>query len=281
MKTLRYCVTNALVLLVGCLLFAQDGAMLAGPTGAANGDWPVYAADLRSTKYSTLDLINPTNVRDLRIVWRWKSPDIDIVKQNPSLHLNLFEATPLAIDGVLYVITNLHQIAAIDAATGTTRWLYDPGVYRLGTPERTGSGEHAPRSPRHPPQAVAQLVPEPDVRAAGEVPRGVERHHLRERPREVRRDAGHEQVALERALVGDADLAAREVAKAAVDELRAPAAGAEREVVLFDQRNTEPTSHGVESDTDTGDSAADDQDVNRIAVRQLLELTSTPVCIES
>jgi len=121
MKTLRYCVTNALVLLVGCLLFAQDGAMLAGPTGAANGDWPVYAADLRSTKYSTLDLINPTNVRDLRIVWRWKSPDIDIVKQNPSLHLNLFEATPLAIDGVLYVITNLHQIAAIDAATGTTR----------------------------------------------------------------------------------------------------------------------------------------------------------------
>jgi len=137
MRIFRCCIASSRALLVGCVLFAQHGAILAGPT-AENGDWPTYAADLRSTKYSSLDLINPTNVRDLRIVWRWKSPDIDIVRQNPSLHLNLFEATPLAIDGVLYVITNLSQIAAIDAATGKTRWVYDPGVYRLGTPERTG-----------------------------------------------------------------------------------------------------------------------------------------------
>ena len=138
MKMLRSAIASSCVLFFSCLLFAQDGAVRTGPTGAANSDWPVYAADLRSTKYSSLDLINPTNVRDLRIVWRWKSPDIDIVKQNPALHLNLFEATPLAIDGVLYVITNLHQVAAIDGATGNTRWVYDPGVYRLGTPERTG-----------------------------------------------------------------------------------------------------------------------------------------------
>jgi quinoprotein glucose dehydrogenase len=138
MRILRCCISSWCVLFFSCLLFAQDGAMLTGPTGTASGDWPTYAADLRSTKYSSLDLINPTNFRDLRIVWRWKSPDIDIVKQNPSLHLNLFEATPLAIDGVLYVITNLNQVAAIDATTGVTRWVYDPGVYRLGTPERTG-----------------------------------------------------------------------------------------------------------------------------------------------
>jgi quinoprotein glucose dehydrogenase len=125
------CVAVAAVMLTGI-------GIVAGPTGQSSGDWPTYAADLRSTKYSSLDLINPTNVRDLRIVWRWKSPDIDIVRQNPSLHLNLFEATPLAIEGVLYVATNLHQIAAIDATTGITRWVYDPGVYRLGVPERTG-----------------------------------------------------------------------------------------------------------------------------------------------
>jgi quinoprotein glucose dehydrogenase len=125
------CVAVAAVVLTGI-------GIVAGPTGQSSGDWPTYAADLRSTKYSSLDLINPTNVRDLRIVWRWKSPDIDIVRQNPSLHLNLFEATPLAIEGVLYVATNLHQIAAIDATTGITRWVYDPGVYRLGVPERTG-----------------------------------------------------------------------------------------------------------------------------------------------
>lgn len=103
-----------------------------------SGDWPTYAGDLRSTKYSSLDLINAANFGDLQIVWRWRSPDSEIVKQNPSLHLNLFEATPLEIDGVLFVVTNLHQIAAIDAKTGITRWVYDPGVYRRGVPERTG-----------------------------------------------------------------------------------------------------------------------------------------------
>ena len=103
-----------------------------------SGDWPTYASDLRGTKYSSLELVDAANFRDLRIVWRWNSPDSEIVKQNPSLHLNLFEATPLEIDGVLYVATNLHQIAAIDAKTGITLWVYDPGVYRRGVPERTG-----------------------------------------------------------------------------------------------------------------------------------------------
>jgi len=103
-----------------------------------SGDWPTYASDLRGTKYSSLELVDAANFRDLRIVWRWNSPDSEIVKQNPSLHLNLFEATPLEIDGVLYVATYLHQIAAIDAKTGITLWVYDPGVYRRGVPERTG-----------------------------------------------------------------------------------------------------------------------------------------------
>ena len=96
----------------------------------------------------------------------------------------------------------------------------------------------------------------------------------------MRRGARHENAALDRTFTRYTDIAGSQVPKAAVCEFRTPAAGAEREVVLFDQRNTEPTSHGVESDTDTGDSAADHQDVDRIAVRQLLEFTSTPLCVE-
>jgi glucose dehydrogenase len=126
------CIALASVLCVGVL---AGGVFSAKPN---SGDWPAYAGDLRSTKYSPLDLIDATNFRDLRIVWRWSSPDSEIVKQNPSLHLNLFEATPLELEGVLYLATNLHQIAAIDAKTGSTRWVYDPGVYRRGVPERVG-----------------------------------------------------------------------------------------------------------------------------------------------
>jgi quinoprotein glucose dehydrogenase len=39
------------------------------------------------------------------------------------------EATPIMIGGVLYTSTNLNQVAAIDAATGKTLWVYNPESY--------------------------------------------------------------------------------------------------------------------------------------------------------
>jgi len=38
----------------------------------------------------------------------------------------------LMIDGVLYIVTALNQVAAIDAASGTTLWTHDPGAYLSG-----------------------------------------------------------------------------------------------------------------------------------------------------
>jgi len=38
----------------------------------------------------------------------------------------VWESTPLMIGGVLYISTSLSQVAAIDAATGKTLWVYDP-----------------------------------------------------------------------------------------------------------------------------------------------------------
>jgi quinoprotein glucose dehydrogenase len=135
----------ALVLAAGLLVSVSVALVLAGPpatpspaTPASSDDWPAYAHDLRSTKYSPLALIDKESFAKLRIAWRWRSPDNDIVQKNASLHLNLFEGTPLMIDGVLYVSTGLNQIAAIDAATGRTRWIYDPGIYKVGVPKRLG-----------------------------------------------------------------------------------------------------------------------------------------------
>jgi len=42
------------------------------------------------------------------------------------------KATPLVVKGVMYVSTGLGQIAAIEPATGTTRWLYNPEAYAQG-----------------------------------------------------------------------------------------------------------------------------------------------------
>ena len=112
--------------------------LTAQPSLSRESDWVAYGGDNRSQKYSSLSQINEANAKDLRIVWRWSSPDNEIVKARPELHLNLFKGTPLMLDGNLYVATGLHQVASIHAGTGKTRWVYDPGIYERGTPQRLG-----------------------------------------------------------------------------------------------------------------------------------------------
>ena len=41
--------------------------------GATKGEWRYYGGDAGNTKYSPLDQINATNVKELQIAWRWKS----------------------------------------------------------------------------------------------------------------------------------------------------------------------------------------------------------------
>ncbi len=49
-----------------------------------------------------------------------------------------YEATPLMVGGVLYTTTSLSQVAAIDAATGKTLWVYEPKSYQHGSPPNLG-----------------------------------------------------------------------------------------------------------------------------------------------
>ena len=112
-------------------------------SGAAltRGEWPAYAGTYAAARYSPLSQIDRTNAKDLRVVWRWKSPDHTIKDRNSKVgptHAN--ESTPLMVDGTLYTSTSLSQVAAIDAATGSTKWVFDPKVYEngLGIPANRG-----------------------------------------------------------------------------------------------------------------------------------------------
>lgn len=100
-------------------------------------DWPSYGADLASSKYSPLDQISADNFARLQVAWSWRSPDEPIAAAN-KLNTWAWEVTPLAIDGVLYVITSLSQVAAVDAASGRTLWVHDPGTWRRGKPSNNG-----------------------------------------------------------------------------------------------------------------------------------------------
>ena len=100
-------------------------------------EWPSYGGDLASTKYSQLAQIDGENFSDLRVAWSWRSPDTVTVIENSANRLfrrTRFEATPLMVGGTLYISTGLGRIASIDAATGRTRWVFDPKSYIGGGP---------------------------------------------------------------------------------------------------------------------------------------------------
>jgi len=98
-------------------------------------DWPSYGSDNAGSKYSTLDQIDAGNVSKLRVAWSWDSPDQAIADQypnDPMMRRIGFKATPLVIDGTMYLSTGLGQIAAIDAVTGQTKWINNRKYYERG-----------------------------------------------------------------------------------------------------------------------------------------------------
>jgi quinoprotein glucose dehydrogenase len=85
-----------------------------------------------------LSQITNANVQDLRVVWRWPSADQALQASNPVWLAGRNEETPLLVNGVLYTITGLGLIAALDPGTGQTRWVYDPESYKAGKPNNVG-----------------------------------------------------------------------------------------------------------------------------------------------
>ncbi len=112
---LRHCLAD--VALVVAL------TMLAGCTGgdaphANPNDWPVYSGNDEHTHYTTLDQISPDNVTQLEVAWTFDTGDVF-----PGSEM---QANPIVIDGVLYATTPKVQVVALDAATGTELWRFDP-----------------------------------------------------------------------------------------------------------------------------------------------------------
>jgi quinoprotein glucose dehydrogenase len=117
------------------------GAAPESTAALARGEWPTYAGTYASARYSPLTQIDRSNAKDLHVAWRWKSPDQAIKGANPNIGPSRAnESTPLMIGGTLYTSTSLSEVAAIDAATGETKWVFDPKVYEndLGIPANDG-----------------------------------------------------------------------------------------------------------------------------------------------
>jgi len=106
-------------------------------------DWPSYGGDNGSQKYSILDQINADNVSELELAWEWESVD------NPTVAANLeagnnravpaaYKATPIVVDGVMYVSTSFGRIVALDAFSGEQKWSFDTAAWEAGRPMNLG-----------------------------------------------------------------------------------------------------------------------------------------------
>ena len=99
------------------------------------GNWMTHGRTYDEQRYSARSTqIDAGNVKQLGLAWY---ADLDTDRGQ--------EATPLVVDGVLYVTTAVEQRATrIDAATGKLLWRYDPKV--AGDKRRQGLLRH--RQPR-------------------------------------------------------------------------------------------------------------------------------------
>jgi quinoprotein glucose dehydrogenase len=117
------------------------GALPESTAALARGEWPAYAGTYASARYSPLTQIDRDTAKNLHVAWRWKSPDQAIKDADPKVGpTNTNESTPLMVGGTLYTSTSLSEVAAIDAVSGETKWVFDPKVYQngLGLPANNG-----------------------------------------------------------------------------------------------------------------------------------------------
>ena len=126
------------------LISISSVIILASSVITANAQgWPSYGGDNGSSKYSPLDQISAENVDQLEIVWEWLSLDNATVASNLADGNNRavpagYKATPLVVDGIMYVSTSFGRVVALDAANGELRWSFDTRAWEAGRPMNLG-----------------------------------------------------------------------------------------------------------------------------------------------
>jgi len=142
MHPTRWLLTLSLAALVACgpaedsATQTESDAQMAPETAARNygaavntrrlinadaepGQWMSTGRTYTEQRFSPLEQINTDNVDQLALAW---SADLDTSRGQ--------EATPIVVDGAIYITTAWSMVKAYDAETGELLWEYDPEVDR-------------------------------------------------------------------------------------------------------------------------------------------------------
>ena len=96
-------------------------ALCSGPVQAAgplaDQPWPQHGRNAAEQRFSPLAQVDRANVAQLGLAWSYQ------FRQPRGV-----EATPIVVDGVMYVTGPWSTVYALDARTGRELWVYDPKV---------------------------------------------------------------------------------------------------------------------------------------------------------
>lgn len=115
----------------------RSGAQAATPPARPAMEWKAYRGDTRGLGYSPADLVDRSNVKNLKVAWRWSGANFGPQPEVRNI------TTPLMVDGALYATAgNARNVVAIDPATGETLWMWRPqeDPARLENAPRKGAG---------------------------------------------------------------------------------------------------------------------------------------------
>jgi quinoprotein glucose dehydrogenase len=108
-----------------------SAALLLAPSSAAaqhGTEWPAYGADVLGTRWSSLTQVTRENVARLSGAWRVSTGEAD--SAHATSEKTSFEATPIVLDGAMYLSTPTGRVLSLEPESGRVRWTFDPRIDR-------------------------------------------------------------------------------------------------------------------------------------------------------
>ena len=124
MRKERLAPPNRLVTLAALSALLATGCG-SSPAGAAG--WSQYGAPLGGDRYATPSAITPEGVKHLSLAWVYRTGDTTDGRGFGGTPSRL-QATPILVQGKLIASTSFNGVFALDPATGTEIWTFDPRV---------------------------------------------------------------------------------------------------------------------------------------------------------
>jgi quinoprotein glucose dehydrogenase len=125
--------------LLSLLLFSP--ALVRAQTTPDAG-WPNYGNDPGGTRYSPAKQIDRGNVAQLQVAWTYRTGALPYDEELDKKAA--FEATPILVDGKLFLSTPYDHVMALNAVSGVKLWEFDPKLeHPYGFSEVTSRGVSA------------------------------------------------------------------------------------------------------------------------------------------